>query len=760
MNDREKLTRRKFQGHTPNKETTMKFTRTFSGIFILLLLQACGSNDDIHQRITPSEPPAPAPQVTTIVDAAVSNGSFTTLVAALQATGLDATLSDTSQEFTVFAPTDAAFELLGQDTIDALLADTDRLSGILTYHVLSGRVDAATAIASAGNTVGTVNGANIGLSLSGDSLLVNTSSVTATDVVTDNGIIHVIDAVLLPPESGAEPTQNIVETAVADGRFTTLVAALQAANLVDALADETASYTVFAPTDDAFAMIDSGTLSALIADTEALSSVLLQHVLSGTVDSVTAFTLNGKSAETLSGAMIPISINTESDSLTFGGANIVIKDIPTTNGIIHVIDTVVVADVTLPSPPNTLVDVAQGNGSFNTLVAALQATGLDTVLADDSAQFTVFAPTDAAFALLGEEAIAALLADPETLRNILLYHVISGGTVLQDAALSVADSDNNKVEMANGKLASLSIANSALYVNTSKVSLTDVMADNGAIHVVDQVILPPAEKGTLSTNIAEFVAGNAEFSTLLTALETAGLTAALGDETTSFTVFAPTNAAFAKVEINTLNNLLADNGALTQVLTQHVVAGAEVSSIDAFATAGNNVATLSGAEVSLALVNFSDAGNSEMDLVAYDASNQRLIGGNGTSNSSSSAGLTLYTFDGDLGSNGSNCNDSCAATWPPVIGTEQGISNISGLSLITRDDGSSQVAYLGRPLYFFTGDSTVGEMNGSGVGDSWYTVSIPQVTLQVEGSNVTSYDVYTTNGVIHVIDTVITSITD
>ena len=254
----------------------MKFSKLLVLIFSsLLILQGCGSGT--KHEVTPT-PVAPAdPQ--SIVDVATANGSFTTLIAALEATGLDATLSDMDSKFTVFAPTDDAFALLGQDVIDALLADTDTLSDILTYHVISGEVDSSAAISSAGSLVEMVNGDSIGLSLDGDNLLVNTATVILVDVAADNGVIHVIDAVLTPPADKGTPTMNIVDTAVAAGDFGTLVTALQAAGLDATLADETQSFTVFAPTDAAFAMIDPETLNLLIADTDALSSVLLQHVL-------------------------------------------------------------------------------------------------------------------------------------------------------------------------------------------------------------------------------------------------------------------------------------------------------------------------------------------------------------------------------------------------------------------------------------------------------------------------------------------------
>jgi uncharacterized surface protein with fasciclin (FAS1) repeats len=688
-----------------------------------------------------------------IVDVAVANGSFTTLVAALEATGLDVTLSDMDSSFTVFAPTDDAFALLGDETITALLDDTETLSDILTYHVIGAEIDSSAAIASAGSTVEMVNGDSTGLSLDGDNLLVNTVTVTTVDVEADNGVIHVIDAVLIPPVDKGTPTMNIVDTAVAAGNFGTLVTALQAAGLDATLADETQSFTVFAPTDAAFAMIDPDTLDLLLADTEALSDVLLQHVVSGEVGSITAYTLNGLSAATVSGAEIPVSINSELDTLTFGGATITTTDIYTTNGVIHVIDMVVVADVELPSPTASIVDVAVANGSFTTLVAALQATGLDTVLDDPDATFTVFAPTDAAFGLLGQGAVSALLDDPDTLKNILLYHVIQGSEVLQDGALTVAQSEANKVEMANGAETALSLANNTLFVNKSAVALADVMADNGVIHVVDQVISVPGAKGEPTQSIVDIAASNDDFSTLVTALTAADLVSTLSDTSATFTVFAPTNAAFEKIEDSTLDGLLADTEALTSILLKHVVADTEIDSVSAFAANGAAVSSIGGDNLSVSLQNFSQTVDGASDEVAYDSASEMLVGGT----NSSQPGLTLYVFDSDLGTSGSACNDGCATTWPPVIVDDAEVNNIPGLSLITRDDGSSQAAFKGRPLYFYANDTAAGDTNGQAVNGAWWQVDQEQVELQVQGSGVTTFDLYGSNGVIHVIDTVITN---
>ncbi|KAJ1458689.1 beta-Ig-H3/fasciclin, partial [Pelagophyceae sp. CCMP2097] len=141
----------------------------------------------------------PAP-LKDIVDTAISAGTFTTLVAAVAAVGLVDTLKSAGP-FTVFAPTDDAFALLPTGTVESLLLPENKakLAGILTYHVLNGAVDASTAISLDGADVPTINGATLRVSVVNGALFVNDAQVIVADVLASNGIIHVIDAVLMPP---------------------------------------------------------------------------------------------------------------------------------------------------------------------------------------------------------------------------------------------------------------------------------------------------------------------------------------------------------------------------------------------------------------------------------------------------------------------------------------------------------------------------------------------------------------------------------
>ena len=557
-----------------------------------------GSNQSV---VTPTEV-VDTPAVSNIVETAVLAGSFNTLVAALQATGLDAILASDDGTFTVFAPTDEAFAELGRDTINALLTDTDRLSNILLYHVISGSaVDAGTAISLAGSSVDAANGEALDLSLESGALFINDSQVTSANINSTNGIIHVIDKVLLPaaeqPAEPSAPLANIVDTAVAAGSFNTLVAALQATNLDTVLADESQTFTVFAPTDDAFNLLGSDTINALLKDTDTLSDILLYHVLPGNaVDAATAISLDGSSVDAANGDALNIQVR--DGDLFINDSQVITADINTSNGIIHVIDAVLTPPADeAPVEPGTIVDTAIAAGSFNTLVAALQATGLDNVLADPSATFTVFAPTDEAFAALGQDTIDALLNDVDTLSNILQYHVIGGTAIEAKTAIGLA---GTKVTAVNNDEFALSVNDGNLFVNTSQVVATDVTASNGIIHVIDSVLIPPAIVENHGT-VVDLAVADGRFTTLVAALQATGLDSVLAAHDGVFTVFAPTDEAFAALGQATINALLNDTDTLSNILLTHVISGATIDSVTAFSLSGGSAETASGTNVNLAI---------------------------------------------------------------------------------------------------------------------------------------------------------------
>ena len=287
------------------------------------------------------EPTAtPEPMLKDIVDTAVADGRFTTLVAAVQAADLVDTLKGEGP-FTVFAPTDDAFAALPEGTVANLLLPENKqaLTDILLYHVVSGKVMAADVVNLTNAT--TVLGKDVTVKVDMGNVYINDAKVIITDIETSNGVIHVIDTVLLPPadeDAMMEEKNTIVDIAVADGRFNTLVAALTAADLVETLSGE-GPFTVFAPTDDAFAALPAGTLDSLLLpeNKQALIDILLYHVVSGKVMAADVVTLT--SAPTVLGKDVTITVKDGKVYLN-DTVQVIITDIEASNGVIHVIDAV------------------------------------------------------------------------------------------------------------------------------------------------------------------------------------------------------------------------------------------------------------------------------------------------------------------------------------------------------------------------------------------------------------------------------------
>jgi transforming growth factor-beta-induced protein len=420
------------------------------------------------------EEPTPEPQ--TIVDIAVADGRFETLVAALQAADLAGTLAGDGP-FTVFAPTDDAFGKLPEGTVEALLQDIPSLTDILLYHVVSGEVLAEDV--GQLESAETLLGESVGIRVEDGMVYINDAQVIIKDIVADNGVIHVIDTVLLPPAEEAEEASNsIVDIAVADGRFETLVTALQAADLAETLAGE-GPFTVFAPTDDAFGALPEGTIPALIEDIPALTDVLLYHVVSGEVLAEDVGQLFG--AGTLQGQSV--SIRVQNEMVYINDAQVIITDIIADNGVIHVIDSVLLPPADDVEPSGTIVDIAVADDRFETLVTALQAAELVETLAGEG-PFTVFAPTNAAFEALPEGTLDALLADIPALTDILLYHVVSGEVLAQDVV------NLSEAETVLGQNVSIRVEDGKVFINDSEVIFTDIVAENGVIHVIDAVLIP------------------------------------------------------------------------------------------------------------------------------------------------------------------------------------------------------------------------------------------------------------------------------
>ncbi|WP_163324970.1 fasciclin domain-containing protein [Draconibacterium mangrovi] len=532
-------------------ELLKKTKNRFSLLPVLLLVltlsfTACNDDDD----------PMPDSEMEkTIVDVAAEAGSFSVLIQAAQKAGLAEFLS-TEQNITVFAPTDAAFATLLTDLGASSLDDIDAatLVAVLKYHVVG---DLAYSNNLESGAVATLNtGSPDGTPLSllvnvNGGVMINNAKVTTADVMASNGVIHVIDKVLLPP--------TVVDLATYSDNFSSLVSAVVKADLAGALSAD-GPFTVFAPTNNAFAALFAALEISGLDDVsvEDLTSILTYHVVG---DNVLSTELSAGAVAAISGEEFEVTI--DGDVMLNGTIKVVATDIQGTNGVIHVIDAVLVPESQMS---NTIADIAVANSEFSILVEALMKADLVGAVADSEAELTVFAPTNDAFTALLSDLGATSLDDVpvETLTSILLYHVIGSKAMSTDLAtgyfptLSTFSDNNMSMYIQVGEGVTIN-------ANTS-VTTADIEADNGVIHVVDKVILPPS--------VVDIAIANENFSTLVSAVVKVGLVDALSAEG-PFTVFAPTNAAFdalfAELEISGIDDLTAEQ--LTPILMYHVVSG-------------------------------------------------------------------------------------------------------------------------------------------------------------------------------------------
>ena len=415
--------------------------------------------------------------------------------------------------YTFFAPTNDAFRALGEEKLKYLYANPKEFANILRYHFVDSKIYAADL--TDGQIIHMREGTDAFISLFDSKAYINQAEIIKTDIETYYGVIHVIDAVLTQPKS-------IVDIVVNSPRHESLEAAVVAAELAGALSAE-GDFTLFAPTDDAFAALGSETIDALFGDpTGDLASILKYHAvgaraLSGDLSDGDMFT-------TLEGSDIEVTINEE--GIFINDAKVVFADYQAPNGVVHVIDAV----LTPPVPSNTVVDVIVNSEIHESLEAAVIAAELDGALSGEG-PFTVFAPTDDAFAALGSETIDALFADPTgDLASILQYHVVSGEVMAGDL------SDRQVIEMLEGTNTYISLYKGKAYINQAEITVTDIEADNGVVHVIDAVLTQPE-------SVLDLIAINPRLTRLLDAIYAAGLEDFFSS-VQYYTIFAPTDEAW------------------------------------------------------------------------------------------------------------------------------------------------------------------------------------------------------------------------
>lgn len=480
-------------------------------------------------------------QLDDIAAIAAASGDVSTLNTALGAAGL-ATALQGDGPFTVFAPNNAAFDALGADVVAALLesGNADFLTRILNFHVVSG-VAAMSGDLTDGQMVTTLEGADLTIGVAGGAVTVNGANVVTADIEASNGVIHIIDAVLVPEV-------NVVEQAILTDGVQTLVAAVVAGDLAGTLSGA-GPFTVFAPVNAAFEALGQYTLDQLLdpANQAILQEILTYHVIPGDIRA--ADLTDGAMVTTVEGRDVTIDLSDATDPKV-NGVSITATDVVVSNGVIHLIDGVLLPELDIVEKAI----ITEGTGTLAAAVAAGDLVGTLT----GAGPFTVFAPVDAAFEALGTDKLDVLLdpANIALLQKVLTYHVISGDIRAADLT------DGAMVTTVEGSNVTIDLSDPMVpMVNGANIIATDIVVENGVIHLIDGVLTENADLVDVATLNG--------FPTLVELVGTAGLEATLrGDNMgMGYTVFAPTEDAFAALTSVPMGQALVD------VLTYHVVSG-------------------------------------------------------------------------------------------------------------------------------------------------------------------------------------------
>jgi transforming growth factor-beta-induced protein len=456
----------------------VRFLTLFLVSATLSILSACDDGDDA------------AKPTSNIVQTAQSNSNLSTLVSALSKyPDLVSALSGNGT-FTVFAPTNTAFgnflDVIGQTSIDDIPEDV--LKSVLQYHVISSASIESSKLTN--TSVTTLSGEDIAVTVDGGVKLNGNSNVTQADVKTTNGVVHVVDAVLVPP-SVVPVVGTVVAPAYFNKNFSTLIAAVKAASpsVLQALLTS-GKKTLFAPTNAAFLAAGISTLP----DQATLNAVLGYHVLATEIKAGDIAS-GSSSATTLQGSKLYLSKNASGVFIN-GTSKVTTADVAASNGVVHVIDR------TLIPPTKTIAEIVTGyaNASsdkqFTQLLAAVARTsgqGANDLLnaVSSPGDLTVFAPTDAAFqslyTALGVQGVNDIPLS--TLTAVLKHHVLTSRKFSTDLSTGAIATLNGSVNLNLGANPPTITSSSGTVANLVPASL-NIHASNGVIHVIDKVLVP------------------------------------------------------------------------------------------------------------------------------------------------------------------------------------------------------------------------------------------------------------------------------
>lgn len=507
-----------------------------------------------------------------IADVAASRTNLSTLSSALDLANLTDTL-DSDIEYTILAPTNNAFNSLPEALLTELDDNPLRLAEVLTYHVILGRITAEELAEQ--RFIETVQGQTLYITNVAGGQTVNGQTVLLeADIEASNGLVHIVDRVLLPTTYETEATVNIAEIIGQRAEFSTMLAAVLAAGYGTEF-QAPGQYTLLAPTNQAFANLPEGELDRLLANPDAMREVILYHTLPGvfTEGDINAAT----SLATIAGP--PIIIEDQpfsSEVLLNGTADLQLTNLQANNGIVHQVNQVLLPPV--PQAVPSLADIVAEDERLTTLAEAAELAGIRQTLVDTQG-LTLLAPTDTAFESLPDGTLELLLVEPEDqLQQVLLYHMLPQPQTQEELI------QQRLLQTLAGSPILLFEQDGEFTVNGARFNTVDIEASNGVVHLIDSVILPtpPLERDALDS-AAEVIAGEPDLSIFASAVEQGEYTNLLTGEG-PFTIFAPTNAAFEALDDNLFNELFANPPeSLRPLLLEHITLGAySVSQVAGF----------------------------------------------------------------------------------------------------------------------------------------------------------------------------------
>eukprot|EP01065_Artemidia_motanka_P006440 TRINITY_DN13169_c0_g1_i1.p1 TRINITY_DN13169_c0_g1~~TRINITY_DN13169_c0_g1_i1.p1 ORF type:complete len:1128 (+),score=335.99 TRINITY_DN13169_c0_g1_i1:50-3385(+) len=554
----------------------------------------------------PSSSPTGSPACTrTVADLIYASAEYGNFSAALNASAANATLALTAAPapFTVFAPTDAAWDKLGTGDRQWLADEPAMTSRVVANHIVAGsqvdRADLPTA-----SPLLSTDGSSLSFSIASGVTRVNGAAqiVAPFDGCASNGVMHSVDVVLVPT-SVPLAAGDLLSMSAANNQLGKLVAAVKKAGLELSL-QAAGPLTLFAPRDAAFDLWPAGQLDALMANPDVLKKVISYHVVEGYYNKQRLVDGGPSSAlATLQGSAMPYSVDalgkvvTLRPGLSDGDGLLVLEDLRATNGVVHVIDKVLLPpDVPLPAPivptpPPTLPVAAPSPNEVIPLLAA-RSQGLTKTaeLWNDPAipnrphnilsgggPFTVFAPTNQAWAALPEGQKEYLNDFPAEMNKVLLYHVVQGNSILASglpaaSPLITMSGDTLMVSRTTDLAETRYLAD-----RTSVLFPVDLRAANGVVHVSGGVPIP-ASVTLPSKDLSEVISGITRASTFWRMVLAASRLSptdlgALGVLRSSgpLTIFVPSDGAWSRLPAGQLEAIMRDPTLVRAVIDAHIV---------------------------------------------------------------------------------------------------------------------------------------------------------------------------------------------